>query len=309
MIVHPPNEVACSDVRDLYVELLKRAVTRMIGKDQYAIFNHPPGTVKDAIWRFVCRKLRGRRLALVRIVPPEDRLNGRSWPADAETMVGVKRLSSLQECVLDILNNQVPGDIMETGVWRGGTCIFIAGMLRAYGDQRRTVWLADSFQGLPKPSVGRYPEDNGDVLWRYPELAVTEAEVQANFDRYGLWGPNVKLLKGWFSDTMSRLPMENLALLRLDGDMFESTMQVLEGGYSRVSPGGYIVIDDYGASPSCRAAVDRFRSNHRVEARLRNVDWSCVVWQKTEAAACMVESLGPSGRAVTADPGPGTTAQ
>jgi len=71
-----------------------------------------------------------------------------------------------------IVEEDVPGDLIETGVWRGGASIFMRGALEAYGDRERTVWVADSFQGLPKPDAQRYPRDEGDPLWRFRELAV-----------------------------------------------------------------------------------------------------------------------------------------
>ena len=277
------SSIVSTDVlRESYLELLKTALTRMIGREQYALCVPSPGTIKNGVWRFMERCLRSRNLKLVSVVSSDDRVNGKRWPADAETMVGLNRLSAVQSCVVDILRNGVPGDLMETGVWRGGTCILIAGLLKAYGADNRCVWLADSFEGLPKPAADKYPEDTGVYLWRFPELSVSEAEVRANFVRYGLFGPNIKFLKGWFRDTMQSPPMERLALLRLDGDMYESTIQVLEGSYGRVSPGGYVIVDDYGVSLHCKSAVDQFRAAHHIEAPLQQVDWSCVLWQKRE---------------------------
>src|SRR5208282_1623299 len=103
-----------------------------------------------------------------------------------ETMVGMKRLNMLEACICDVLHRGVPGDLIETGVWRGGASIFMRAILKAYGDTQRTVWLADSFQGLPKPNPERYPADAGDQSWLNAALAIPLEEVKASFCKYGL---------------------------------------------------------------------------------------------------------------------------
>jgi O-methyltransferase len=175
----------------------------------------------------------------------------------------------------------VPGDLIETGVWRGGATIFMRGILAAYGDTTRTVWVADSFQGLPKPS-GRYGADRNNILWRFPELAVGEAEVRANFARYDLLDDQVRFLKGLFQDTLREAPIEQLAVARLDGDMYESTIVALEALYPRLSVGGYLIVDDYGAFVPCRKAVDDYRREHGIDEPLVQIDWSGVYWQRQD---------------------------
>ncbi len=215
--------------------------------------------------------------------PPVDlaaRAEGRDWPLEAETMVGWRRLDHLQQCITDVLQRRVPGDLIETGVWRGGTAIFMRGVLKAYGDTTRVVWAADSFQGLPEPDPRRYPADAGDRHWTAPELAVPLEVVQANFDRYGLLDAQVRFLVGWFSDTLPTAPIERLAVLRLDGDMYGSTMDGLRYLYPKVSVGGYVIVDDYGAVPGCRAAVDDFRAEHGITEELEWIDWTGVFWRR-----------------------------
>jgi O-methyltransferase len=155
---------------------------------------------------------------------PSTRANGRDWPTEAETMIGLRRLDNLEECIIDVLRQGVAGDLIETGVWRGGATIFMRAVLNAYGDRTRTVWAADSFEGLPKPDPDAYPADEGDRHWQKAELAVSLDEVKANFRRYGLLDEQVRFLVGWFRDTLPSAPIERLAVLRLDGDMYESTM-------------------------------------------------------------------------------------
>src|SRR5439155_11133932 len=101
---------------------------------------------------------------------PRARSEGRDWPPTAHTMIGLKRLDNLQFCVEDVLRRGVPGDLMETGVWRGGACVFLRAILKAHGDTTRSVWLADSFAGLPAPDLAHYPQDRDSDLHRYRYL-------------------------------------------------------------------------------------------------------------------------------------------
>ena len=133
---------------------------------------------------------------------------GLDWPQQALTMIGRVRLRSLRECCELVLREQVPGDFVETGIWRGGACIMMAAVLAAYGDTERTVWGFDSFQGLPPPNEGEYPVDQGDQLHRFPQLAVSIEEVVENFRRMGLWSDQVRLVKGWFKDTVPAAAVE-----------------------------------------------------------------------------------------------------
>jgi O-methyltransferase len=94
-------------------------------------------------------------------VDRERRAEGMDWPLSAATMIGLRRLDNLRACVERIVEEDVPGDLIETGVWRGGASIFMRGALEAFGDRERTVWVADSFQGLPKPDPEKYPCDEG----------------------------------------------------------------------------------------------------------------------------------------------------
>ncbi len=196
-------------------------------------------------------------------------------------MIGLKRLDNLQFCVDDVLTNAIPGDLIETGVWQGGATIFMRAILKAHGVTDRRVWVADSFAGLPRPNAMKYPHDSGDRHHTYKELAVSVEQVMANFERYGLLDEQVCFLKGWFRDTLPKAPIEKLAVIRLDGDMYESTMDGLVNLYPKLSPGGYIIIDDYGAIPACRRAVTAYRKSHRISEEIRRVDWTGAYWRRS----------------------------
>ncbi len=176
-------------------------------------------------------------------------------------------------------------DLVEAGVWRGGAGIFMRAVLKAHGSEDRRVWLADSFQGLPPPKPDQYPADAGDLHHTVPELAVSLEEVKANFARYDLLDDRVRFLPGWFRDTLPQAPIDRLALIRTDADMHESTINALEALYPKLSPGGFVIVDDYGGIPGCRRAVDDFRTAAGIADELRWI-WTGVYWRRgTDAAA------------------------
>jgi hypothetical protein len=209
------------------------------------------------------------------------RENGVDWPSRAHTMVGIKRLENLRACARSVFEDGVPGDFMETGVWRGGATIFMRALLAAYDDPARAVWVADSFAGLPAPDPVAYPADAGDRLHLEAPLAVSLAEVRENFSRYGLLDERVRFVPGWFRDTLPACPVERLALLRLDGDMYESTIVALEALYPRLSVGGYVIVDDYGAIAACKQAVDDYRARNGIHDEIHSIDWTGVFWKRT----------------------------
>jgi O-methyltransferase len=165
-------------------------------------------------------------------------------------------MDNLRILLSDVIENKIPGDFIETGVWRGGACIFARGICRAYGENDRTIWVADSFEGLPKPNEKKYRADAGDKHHEIELLAVTIDQVKANFECCGLLDEQVKFLKGWFSETLPTAPIEKLAILRLDGDMYESTMDALVSLYPKVSPGGYVIVDGCHAVKDCKLAIN-----------------------------------------------------
>lgn len=233
------------------------------------------------------RRLAGRGLLLVRerAFDPARRADAKGWPYHAHTMIGVKRLDNIEACVTQVLADEVPGDLIETGVWRGGASIFMRAVLAAYGVSDRTVWVADSFQGLPAPDPERYPADAGADLHLYPELAVSADTVRTNFERYGLLDDRVRFLEGWFRDSLPDAPIERLAVMRLDGDLYESTIDALSNLYPRLSPGGFVIVDDYLAIEGCRLAVDEFRARNSILDEILEVDWSCVYWRRSSTPA------------------------
>jgi Macrocin-O-methyltransferase (TylF) len=207
------------------------------------------------------------------------RLFGTDWPIHAHTMIGLTRLRNLRNLITQILNEDIPGDFIETGVWRGGACIYMRAVLAAYGVTGRRVWVADSFEGLPPPNPANYPADAGSWLDQIQLLAVSLEEVKENFSKYGMLDEQVVFLKGFFKDTLAAAPIERIAILRLDGDMYESTIQALDALYQKVSAGGFVIVDDY-ALAGCRKAVEDFRERNAIAKHLHEIDKTAVYWRK-----------------------------
>jgi O-methyltransferase len=264
---------------ELYLDLLKKSLTNWINgaaeTEELAAEQYLKADALD-----VCRR-DGVRVVRPRPFDPAQRAEGRDWPPTAETMAGLKRLDNLQACVESVLRDGVPGDLIETGVWRGGSCILMRAVLAAHGVTDRTVWVADSFAGLPPPNVEKYPLDRGLDLHRYPFLAVGLEQVRANFRKYDLLDERVKFLQGWFKDTLPAAPIERLAVMRLDGDLYESTTDALASLYPKLSVGGYVIIDDYGAVDACAQAVTDYRNRHGIRDEITKVDWTGAYWRRS----------------------------
>ena len=205
---------------------------------------------------------------------------GRDWPSMAHTMIGVKRLANLRMLAERVIQERIPGDLIETGVWRGGACILIRAVLHAYDVTDRRVWVADSFEGVPAPDPHKYPADNGCDYHTFRELSVPLETVRSNIKKYGLLDDQIVFLKGWFKDTLPLAPIKRLALLRLDGDLYESTIVALTALYDKLSSGGYVIVDDYHVVPGCKRAIHDFLASRNIAPQIREIDGVGVYWQK-----------------------------
>ncbi len=204
-------------------------------------------------------------------------------PTVAHTMVGVDRLNNVRRLMQAALDENIPGDFIETGVWRGGCCILMRGILAANEIRDRKVYVADSFAGVPPPRPDVYPADRDLRLDLSTELVVSLAEVKENFRRYGLLDDQVVFVEGLFSKTLPALDAGPFALIRLDGDLYESTSIALRCLYPRLSPGGFLIVDDYGVIKACRQAVDDYRAEHDIDAAINWIDRTGVWWRRPPA--------------------------
>lgn len=266
-----------------YIALLKKTLIDYSNIDSYEY--HPLNIVnpnwKTSILFLFDRLLRTRNFAISKrkFVLKEERLNGYDWPANAYTMIGLNRLNNIENCIHSIHKDNIEGDLIEAGVWRGGATILMRAVLKELNITNKKVWVADSFKGLPKPDTKNYRADKGNKLNTLKILNVNLKEVKRNFEKYDLLDEQVIFLEGWFKDTLHKAPIEKLALIRLDADMYESTFQALENLYPKLSIGGYVIIDDYNAFPNCKQAVDDFRKKHSINNSIIEIDREAIYWR------------------------------
>lgn len=271
---------------DLYLDLLKKSLTDSIhDREYYWPVPRPEGLIK----RTAFDRLLAQGIRPMRVLDPSIREEGTERPQSSplwldvtsvHTLLGRERLNNLQWCIKDVLKQGVPGDLIETGVWRGGACIFMRAILKAYEVHDRKVWAADSFEGLPIADPVRYPFDRGSTFYQNRGFAVSLEEVRRNFEKYGLLDDRVEFVKGWFSETLPKLAEHTWGVIHLDGDMYQSTFEALVNLYPGLSPGGYIIIDDFGAVPACRQAVLDFRQLSCIKEQIREIDWTAVYWRR-----------------------------
>lgn len=283
------------EAENQYLELLMRVLTASLYEEsawrivQGPLMGNIPRSAVIRRLTAVCKRgvvrwLARRGLMLVRRQPfrAELREAGIDWPCFGYSMVGHARLRNIRFCVEDVLQSGVPGDFVETGVWRGGCTIWMKAILKAHKDDSRVIWCADSFEGLPPPSEDdRKIEANSDFS-DVDYLKVSVEQVRRNFELFGLLDDKVRFLQGWFKDTLPSAPVEKIAVLRLDADLYESTMDALRPLYHRVSRGGYVIVDDYHTWPGCKRAVDEFRESVKSREPLHRIDGAACYWKVGE---------------------------
>jgi O-methyltransferase len=277
------NDGVGGPLEDAYIELLKRAVLGEITKPVTVYQPVSPGPRGGLVGRTLKRALIPDKAVLARPITgfTGEKDSGQSVfvPPWALTMIGTRRLDNVESCMRSVLENGVPGDFIETGVWKGGTTIFMRGLLKALGITDRRVYVADSFEGVPPPDPESYPADRESVFHLWPGLAVDLPAVKENFARFDLLDEQVEFVKGWFRDTLPALRDHTWAVIRLDGDLYESTMDALENLYGGLSVGGWLIVDDYEIE-ACRQAVTDFRAARGVTDEIRPIDGYGVCWQK-----------------------------
>ena len=252
-----------------YFDLCKRILTDSISDESIRVrfFEDPDSLNESEISKVLEEK------------PDSISLAGTIWPKRAHTMIGLMKLENLQFCVEETIRNNVQGDLIETGVWKGGATIFMRIILKKYGIKNKMVYVADSFQGLPEPDVKRFPVDAGDKHHTVDYLKISLEEVKNNFKLYGVLDEQVKFIKGYFEDTMKILPIEKISMLRMDGDMYGSTWVVLENLYEKLSVGGFLTVDDYDLK-GAQKATDDFRKLKNIKEPIIAIDGSGTYWKK-----------------------------
>lgn len=202
---------------------------------------------------------------------------GHDSPAAAPAMGG--RLRSVRALIERIQQNAVAGDLFAACVSQGSVGIYMRGVLAAYGILDRTIFVAGSFAGPPAPDAGHQPADAGARHDSQTNPAVALERLRVCFNSFGLLDKQVGLLPGMTSDAAAATPVERLALLLLGWGSNGSTVAALNALYAKVSPGGFIVIDDY-VLDSCRKTVTDFRAAIGSTEPIQDIDGAAVFWQK-----------------------------
>lgn len=226
----------------------------------------------------------------------EWRIDGKDWPQNGLSMIGLRRLDDLQACVESVVADQVAGDLIEAGSWRGGAAILMRATLDALGADDRTVWVADSFQGFPAPDPTADGADPDTELHMsaIDFLASTVDDVTGYFKRFG-YRRGVQLVPGFFEETMDGLRGRDWSVLRLDADTYRATRLALEALYPGLAVGGYLVVDDYYhpyLPTSCRQAVDDFRAAHAISEPIEQIDWNGARWRRETESHGALTAVG-----------------
>ena len=280
VLANPPSRE--DRLRQRYLWLLKRSLVNLLYPEDELRWRNPQvwahlprGRTRDLVLRDIGRAL------------PDDmgdlrrrKVDGKAFGvAGSHTMIGLQRLSQLERCAETLFEERVPGDFLEAGVCQGGASIFLRALQVSYGQRHRLLWAADSFRGLP-PATSPVDLELGMHLDGLAWLSYSLEEVRENFRRYDLLDEGVHFLPGWFGESLPDAPVKQIALLRLDGDLYSSTRETLDTLYSRVAPGGFVVVDDYFHFRACSRAVDEFRASRQIESPIQRGDWNSAQWRK-----------------------------
>lgn len=281
VVLSVPTEPLPQTAAEAYVDLMKKVLTRALtakGLERHTIRPHGPKSRLLHGFNRMAERFGLEAVSLTRSCADDYLESGHEAAnrvEDAETMLGTRQLDHMQRCITDVLARNIPGDLIEAGVWRGGMTIFMRAVLKAYQVRDRKVWVADSFAGLPE--IDRRTDF---FAWNPGDMAASLETVKDNFARYGLLDGQVVFVQGFFREALPKAGIRRLAILRVDADLYGSTMDALDNLYPALSPGGYAIFDDYQNLPDCRRAIDEFRQSHGITEEICRIDQRAVYWQK-----------------------------
>jgi O-methyltransferase len=198
----------------------------------------------------------------------------------ALTMCGDASIAQLREALETIEKENIKGDLIETGVWRGGLPIIMRAYLHSIDNKDRKVYIADSFSGLPLDVQDSKDKAANLLLEPLNGLSTSRKLVEDSLNYFGLNDEQVVFLEGWFKDTLPNLPDSPLAIARLDGDYYESTMDAMKHLYPKLSVGGYLIVDDYNLPLGCKQAIDEYREEFEITTPLIKINKQAVYWRK-----------------------------
>jgi hypothetical protein len=276
-------EASSDPMRDRYLSLLKRALANMLYPELELQIQHlergADGLSGLELERFQRDIAQRQAVDFVKLL--EGKQQGTGPHRFPHTMIGLFRLRNIERCAEQVLAEGIPGDFLEAGVCKGGATIFMRALQIAHGAAERKTFVVDSFTGLP-PSDQARDKTYGLELdeTRFPSLACGESAVRDHFSRYGLLDRNVEFVSGWLAESLPAAPIGPLALLRIDVDLYSSTLDCLDLLYDKVVDGGFVIVDDYLALKPCRDAVDEFRERRGLPEPIRWIDRSGIYWRK-----------------------------
>lgn len=211
--------------------------------------------------------------------------DGSTFPkGKALTMIGTRRLNNLQMLIKTVIKDNITGDIIEAGCWRGGAMMFARTILNAYNQMNRSVFMCDSFSGIPQMEDSKYAQDKAAHTLGILNYNPVE-NVYAMLKKLNLENGTI-VVKGYFNETLHKIHAKSFSIIRLDGDTYISTIQSISALYPKLSVGGYIIIDDYLGWISCKQAITDYRKQHNIDEEIIEVfhekgEWKIgVYWKK-----------------------------
>jgi hypothetical protein len=188
----------------------------------------------------------------------------------------------LQSCIETVVEQGIPGDVIEAGCFRGGQCVLMAGVLRALGASDRKVFAADSFAGLPEPNTQESPDDAvmHFFLVSIGRFSASHEQFEDTMRRYDLLDGRIHAIVGWFQESLPKAPIDSLSVIRLDATFHRSTRSALDNLYPKLSKGGFVICADYGVPTGARRAVDGYRLEHAIAQPLIDIDAQGVLWRR-----------------------------
>ena len=205
---------------------------------------------------------------------------------EPNTATSIERMHALKEAVKYVIANNIAGDLVECGVWKGGSCMLIARTLLEYDQNDRLLWLYDTFEGMTLPTNEDIEKETGikggDLL----------ENIEKNTDKYNMWAyapedivrknmestkypsDKIKYIRGKVEDTLNETKPESIALLRLDTDWYESTKAEMDALYPLIAKGGVLIIDDYGHFQGARKAIDEYFDSVKEQPLMHRIDYT-----------------------------------
>jgi hypothetical protein len=230
--------------------------------------------------------IKRKRERAVKLPPDFDELTTRIFnTVNPYTMTSPERVAALVEAVRYVVANEIPGDFIECGVWRGGSSMAAALALKELGDESRELWLYDTYEGMSAPTDEDVDVAGQSADTKFSQRQLTDDssewcrspidDVRQNLESTGYPADKVHFIKGKVQDTIpGTMPSGPVAILRLDTDWYESTRHEMQHLYPALVKNGVLILDDYGYWQGARKAVDEYFATHNIRPLMGRVDFA-----------------------------------